>query len=543
MVGALRIETAHAVSASTTVAEHDTDVIVVGLGPTGATLAALLAQHGLRVAAFDRLPDLYPLPRAIGLDHEALRIWQGLGLAEALQPHIAPYRPSEYRGMQGQLIKRLDMAPPPHRLGWAPNGVFDQPAVEGVLRRHLAAQPGVHMATSTEVVALDDRGDGVQATVRGPDGNEQRWHARWAVACDGGASPIRKRLGIELEDLGFDEPWLVVDARVKADKLARLPQTQVQYCEPTRPATYVVGPGNHRRWELMMLPGEPVLDRWPDEALWPLLARWIRPGEADLWRAAAYRFHGLVARQWRAGRVLLAGDAAHMTPPFMAQGMVQGLRDAANLAWKLHRVLALGAPEALLDSYEAERKPHVQATTRSAIGLGRVICERNPERARARDERMLADAGGQVPTTIRQSMLPDLVAGLIDAGSPGAGSLFPQPHVTLQPAGANGLLDDVAGTGLRVLADDAALAPGDAGALHAALQPLQGRLLRLVRGSAATGPGLAFTETSALMADWLQSLGAGLAIVRPDHQIHSTAAHASQALRQLHALAPMLARS
>ena len=178
MVGALRIETAHAVSASATVTEHDTDVIVVGLGPTGATLAALLAQHGLRVAAFDRLPDLYPLPRAIGLDHEALRIWQGLGLAEALQPHIAPYRPSEYRGMQGQLIKRLDMAPPPHRLGWAPNGVFDQPAVEGVLRRHLAAQPGVHMATSTEVVALDDRGDGVQATVRGADGREQRWHAR-----------------------------------------------------------------------------------------------------------------------------------------------------------------------------------------------------------------------------------------------------------------------------------------------------------------------------------------------------------------------------
>ena len=523
---------------------NDCDVIVVGLGPTGTTLAALLAQHGLRVAAFDRLPGLYPLPRAIGLDHEALRIWQGLGLADALQPHVAAYRPSEYRGVQGQLIKRLDMAPPPHRLGWAPNGVFDQPAVEGVLRTHLAALPGVHMATATEVLACEERGDGVVATVRGADGREHAWRARYAVACDGGASPIRKRLGIALEDLGFDEPWLVVDARVRPDKLAELPQTQVQYCEPSRPSTFVVGPGNHRRCELMLLPGEPLHERWPDEALWPLLARWIKPGDAELWRAAAYRFHGLVAQRWRAGRVLLAGDAAHMTPPFMAQGMVQGLRDAANLAWKLHRVLAAGAPESLLDSYEAERKPHVQDTTRSAIGLGRVICERDPAAARARDERMLAECGGVVPTTIRQSMLPDLAAGLVASGSPGAGCLFPQPRVTLQPSGHAGLLDDVAGGGLRVLADDDALAPAAAQALHAALQPLQGRLLRRVAaGAVPPGPGIAFTEEATLLADWQRSLGARFAIVRPDHAVYATAADSAGALHHLHTLAAQIGRA
>ena len=445
MVGALRIETAHAVSASTTVAEHDTDVIVVGLGPTGATLAALLAQHGLRVAAFDRLPDLYPLPRAIGLDHEALRIWQSLGLSEALAPHIAPYRPSEYLGVDGQRIKRLDMAPPPHRLGWAPNSVFDQPAVEGVLRAHLAAQPGVHLAVSHEVLALEEQDGQVVATVRTERGVLQTWTADWAVACDGGASPTRKRLGIPLEDLAFDEPWLVVDALVHPDKLDALPQTQVQYCEPARPSTFVVGPGRHRRWELMLLPGEPLHEHWPEEALWPMLARWIRPGEATLWRAAAYRFHGLVAQRWRAGRILLAGDAAHMTPPFMAQGMVQGLRDAANLAWKLARVLRQGAPEQLLDTYEAERKPHVTATTRTAIALGRVICERDPAAARARDERLRAEHGGTVPTTIRQSMLPDLDAGLIAAGSPGAGSLFPQPRVSVPEGGLDGWLDDLGG--------------------------------------------------------------------------------------------------
>ncbi len=524
---------------------HDTDVIVIGLGPTGATLAALLAQRGLRVAVFDRLPGLYPLPRAIGLDHEALRIWQGLGLADALAPHLAPYRPSEYRGVQGQLIKRLDMAPPPHRLGWAPNWVFDQPATEGVLRAHLAQQPGVHLAVSQEVLAVEDAGEHVTAQVRGTDGELQTWRARYAVACDGGASPTRKRLGIALEDLQFDEPWLVVDAIVHPDRLAALPQTQVQYCEPARPSTFVVGPGNHRRWELMLLPGEPLHEQWPEEALWPLLARWVQPGEATLWRAAAYRFHGLVAERWRAGRVLLAGDAAHMTPPFMAQGMVQGLRDAANLAWKLERVLRHGAPQALLDSYEAERKPHVKATTRSAIALGRVICERDPAAAAARDAKALADVDGTVPTTIRQSMLPDLQAGVIALGSAGAGSLFPQPRVRPAnaaegaDAGPARWLDDLSGACVRVLALEAGLQVADAQRLAAALLPLQGRLLRLMehRGLPHAGPGLCITEEAEqgapLMADWLHSLGARFAVVRPDHQVYGCAADLAGALRLL----------
>lgn len=517
---------------------HDTDVLVIGLGPTGATLAALLAQRGLQVAVFDRLPDLYPLPRAIGCDHEALRIWQGLGLAEALAPHLAPYRPSEYRGVQGQLIKRLDMAPPPHRLGWAPNWVFDQPATERVLRAHLAAQPHVRMHTSHEVVDLTDDGTAVLATVRGPDGAMQTWRARYAVACDGGASPVRKRLGIALEDLQFDEPWLVVDAIVRPDKLASLPQTQVQYCEPARPSTFVVGPGQHRRWELMLLPGEPLHEQWPEEALWPLLARWIQPGDATLWRAAAYRFHGLVAARWRAGRVLLAGDAAHMTPPFMAQGMVQGLRDAANLAWKLARVLRHAAPDALLDSYQIERKPHVEATTRSAIALGRVICERDPAAAAARDAQALAAApDGVVPTTIRQSMLPDLTAGVIAAGSPGAGSLFPQPRVRCAGGTEARWLDDVSAATVRVLALEHALGRGDAAALEAALAPLQGVLLRLDGEVHApdAGPGLRITEEATLMVDWLRGLGAAFAVVRPDHQVYGTAADAAGARHLLEA--------
>ena len=211
-------------------------------------------------------------------------------------------------------------------------------------------------------------------------------------------------------------------------QLAELPQTQVQYCEPERPCTFVVGPGNHRRWEVMLKPGDSLSADFPAEELWPLLARWVKPGEVKLWRAAAYRFHGLVAERWRSGRILLAGDSAHMTPPFMAQGMVQGIRDAQNLAWKLTRVLEAKSPGALLDSYGTERTPHVKATTTAAIALGRVICERDPERAKARDAKLLAEHDGEIRTTIRQNMIPDIACGIIAHDSPGAGSLFPQPR-------------------------------------------------------------------------------------------------------------------
>lgn len=507
----------------------EVDAIIVGLGPTGATLAGLLGQRGVRVAVFDRLPDLFPLPRAAGMDHEAMRILQELRIADRVAPFVAPYRPSEYRGMDGGLIKRLDAAPPPHRLGWAPNYVFNQPALERTLRARLAELPGVHVECSAEVVATGSDERCAWAEVRRAGHSERlRVVGRYLVACDGGTSPIRKRLGIEFEDLLFDEPWLVVDALLNEEALARLPQTQVQYCEAQRPCTYVVGVGNHRRWELMLNPGDSLAaEDYPEEQLWPLLARWITPADGRIWRAAAYCFHGLVARQWRRGRVLLAGDAAHMTPPFMAQGMMQGLRDAQNLAWKLERILRHGAPDALLDTYAAERHPHVTATTRAAMALGRVICERDPEQARARDARMRAEQGGAVGTTIRQNLIPGLTAGLIATDSPGAGAILPQPLVA--SASFAGRLDDLSGPVVRVVAAGP-VTPDEARALQAALAPLAGVLVRLGAEAAGDVPGIAAVETERVLSDWLDGLGQRLAVVRADHYVYGTAANAAEAL-------------
>jgi 3-(3-hydroxy-phenyl)propionate hydroxylase len=524
------------------------DVLIVGLGPTGATLAGLLGQRGLRVAVFDRLPDLYPLPRAAGLDHEVMRIAQELQVADRVAAHIAPYRPSEYRGMQGQLIKRLDAAPPPHRLGWSPNYVFEQPAFERILRARLAELPNVHVVTSADVREVGQDGDRAWADVVLPgDAEPTRYSAPWLIACDGGSSPIRKRLGITLEDLGFDEPWLVVDAIVSDAKLAELPQTQVQYCEAERPCTYVVGVGRHRRWEIMLLPGDSLSADFPAEQLWPLLQRWILPGEAQIWRAAAYRFHGLVATEWRRGRILLAGDSAHMTPPFMAQGMVQGMRDALNLSWKLERVLQGRSPATLLDSYEQERHPHVVATTRVAMELGRVICERDPARAHERDARLLAEQGGQVSTRFRQDMIPGLTTGLVDTATPGAGSMLPQPLVRHGERFER--LDEVAGRGVRLVAS-ASLSADERRAARHALAPLGGVLVCLAAGAAnddpeegeAAGPAAApvadpasgtvvhTTEDVPVLAPWLAQLGRCFALVRPDHAVYGTASSFDEAL-------------
>jgi 3-(3-hydroxy-phenyl)propionate hydroxylase len=264
--------------------------------------------------------------------------------------------------------------------------------------------------------------------------------AQYVIGCDGASSTVRGALGIEYEDLEFDQPWLVVDLLVSPKGIEKLPKVSIQYCEPERPTTYLVGVGAHRRWELMLNENEE-----PDA--WKLLSRWITPDDAQLWRAASYRFHALVAQEWRRGRVFLAGDAAHQQPPFTGQGMCQGIRDAANLSWKLHYVLAGKAKEKLLDTYEVERRAHAKRLIRVVKDIGAVICERNVEKARARDRYHLAQAGGEIPTVPRQHLIPPLEGGLLSSHAhPANGTLFPKDGGsglrTVRRDGAEGVVGD-----------------------------------------------------------------------------------------------------
>lgn len=488
------------------------DVAIVGFGPAGAVAAALLGQADLSVWVGDRLPDVYEIPRAIALDHEIMRVFQQIGVVDAIAPYFEPFTPSEFFGVDGQLIRRMTMVAPPYPQGYTPSMVFTQPPVERALRERVAALPSVTVALSTDVCSVQQDADGVTLDITQPDGQAAQVRARWALACDGGGSSMRGQLDIRLIDLDFDEPWLVVDLRVNERGLAKLPKTSVQYCEPERPCTYVIGPGNHRRWEISLKAGEDPQEAATPARAWELLSRWLTPEDGELWRQSSYRFHALVADHWRAGRVFVAGDAAHMQPPFLGQGMCQGVRDAANLCWKLIAV-AKGevhndAAERLLDSYGDERKAHVRELTTRIKAVGAVICERDPVKARERDARLLADCGGVVKDTPRQDVLPALIDGLLTKTA-GAGTLFPQPWLWM--SGERKRMDEALGNGWRLVClgmPEAAMAPSlieAAGLRQAVFDP--GHL----------------TEVDGVLTAWFDRHGVRAALVRPDNYVYGTA--------------------
>ncbi len=473
------------------------DAIVVGLGPVGATLANLLAAEGLSVLALDRDARMFDKPRAIAIDQESLRILQAIGVAERMESRLGAYKPTEYQNAAGLPLRRILPAPPPWPLAWPSYASFVQPELDACLRDRLAEWPNVTIRLAAEVTGLTQHADHATLTLR--DG--EALDARYVLACDGGGSTMRRLLGATVEDMAFDEPWIVVDTLLQRD--VPLPPTNVQYCHPSRPATFINGPGRLKRWEFSILPGEDLATMATEASVWRLLAPWVQPGDVSLWRIAPYRFHAVVVDEWQHGRVLLAGDAAHQTPPFMGQGLNQGLRDAVNLAWKLAWVLRGQAGQALLASYTAERRPNVRAVIAITKELGLIIGERDPARAAERDARMLAEWAAGQGEIVRQDMLPPLQGGCLHA-SPGAGAPGPQPWLA-----GHRRMDDVLGRGFRLLLREAMPLPATP-TLH----------LR-----SATLAELA--EEDGLLAAWLTRHQAAAVLLRPDGTVFGTTHNAA----------------
>lgn len=504
------------------------DVAIVGFGPTGAVAAALLGRRGISTFVCDRLLDVYDKPRAIALDHEIMRVFQEMGIEDEVAQFMEPFTDSHFYGVDGELIKCMSTVKPPYPLGYTPSMVFTQPPVERALRRHVASLPSVTVSLGQTVTGLVQTEESATLTLAPADGTVSEVQARYVLACDGASSTVRALAGLELQDLGFDEPWLVVDVLVNDRGLAKLPKVSAQYCEPARPCSYIIGPGNHRRWEISINPGEDPRHLATPEGTWPLLARWITPEDATLWRQASYRFHALVARQWRAKRVFLAGDAAHQQPPFLGQGMCQGVRDVANLCWKLNAVLNEQAPDLLLDTYSTERKAHVTELTSRIKHIGQLIGERDVDAARARDHQLLAQAGGQVQPTPRQDVQPPIVGAeasptcLAQQSNAAVGTLFPQPWISQLEGRVR--LDQLAGVDWRlVLASNAT-------------DPLRVRACAAGGNSELTLVDLAdqtFAEDEGVLAGWMQRHQTQAALVRPDHYVFGVSSSASELSAQL----------
>ncbi len=433
---------------------YDCDVLIVGGGPTGVTLAALLAGQGVSVIVAEKEPDIFPLPRAAHIDHEGMRILQEAGAAEAVMATSRRADRYEFRNAKGKVLLCFDGAERTGAGGWPVANMIHQPSVEAALRRALAARAPGALRCGWELLAFDEDAEGITARFAAPDG-ERTLRSRWLVGADGARSPVRRACAIAFEDLGFEEPWLVVDVLV--DDPSRLPAANLQICDPARPTTCVMmGEGRHR-WEFMILPGESLEAISAPTSVERLLAPWKVDGAVRIERTAVYTFRARIAQEWRKGRVLLAGDAAHQTPPFAGQGMCSGLRDAANLAWKLAAVTQAQADAALLDTYQPERAPNLRATIDMACLMGRMVCTTSRAGAWLRDLKFaLARALGKLPEG--PPSYPPLNAGAILAGAPGAGSYFPQSI-----AGDGTRLDDVLGPGAWLIAredlDEARLAP------------------------------------------------------------------------------------
>ena len=482
------------------------DVAVAGLGPVGAALAALLDQAGLKTLAFDKSTEVYPLPRAAHFDHEIMRIFQRLDIVDEVLAAARPAPAYEFRAADGKVLMRMNLPVSGSPSGWATGYMFHQPSIENALRARLAASPRCEVRLGVAFEGLEDAGDHVRVRIAGPDGAETVT-ARYLVGCDGASSLVRQTLGIGLSDYAFDEPWLVVDAKLADD--ATPPDINLQLCDPERPVTCVLmGPGRHR-WEFMLKPGETPEEVVKDEFLLPLIAKW-NVGPVELERRAVYRFHGLVAEQWARGRVLLAGDSAHQTPPFAGQGMCSGIRDAENLAWKLIEVLQRGAEPAIFDSYQSEREPHVRGLIELAINMGRVVCATDPAEVAERDARMLAAQAAGAPPIPPAPMRP-LEDGVVLKGSPAAGAYFPQPWA------GEARLDDVLGQDAWLICKGAA-PKAPAGITAASLD--EDRL----------------APFAGALTAWLDAQGGEAVLVRPDRYVFGTGAPAELALAWTRAL-------
>jgi 3-(3-hydroxy-phenyl)propionate hydroxylase len=431
-----------------------TDILIVGAGPTGLTLANVLGRNGINTIIIDRKESTVAEPRAVSIDDESLRTMQAIGLApEVLQDVVAGYGVHYFTKPGGRCFGKV--VPTVSDYGFPRRNAFRQPLFEATLRKGLERFPSVSMRFSHDLVSFVDAADGVTASIVKSNGESVNIHARYLIACDGGRSPVREMLAIPMSGTTFKSRWIVIDTENDDDPFW---QTRV-YCDARRPIVEVPGPHKTRRFEILIHPDEDAEAMMKPEKIKDFLRPFRGDKRTTIVRQVVYTFHARMAERWRQGRVFLAGDAAHLTPPYAGQGMNSGVRDAHNLGWKLAQVIKGKLPDAALESYESERRGHAWSLIRLALHLGEVMAPRTPLHGWAISTFFTLAA--YVPPVrdyflqMRFKPKPRYTQGLLSSASGTTqsdlrGTMLPQPSVALAD-GSEQRIDDLIGDGFALI--------------------------------------------------------------------------------------------
>jgi len=434
--------------------DYTADVVVLGAGPVGLVIANYLGQAGVQVLQIEKLDQLIDYPRAIGIDDESLRTVQAIGLVDEVLPHTTPWHAMRFLTPKGRCF--ADIQPMTDEFGWSRRNAFIQPQVDAVLYRGLARFAKVKTLFSRDVVEFQQDEQGVSLRMNAPEGRQETVRARYLVACDGGNSLIRRTLGVSFEGKTAPNQWIVIDL---ANDPLGTPNVYL-CCDPVRPYVSAALPHGVRRFEFMVMPGETEEELGKPENLHQLLAKVLPdPDRVELIRKRVYTHNARLAGQFRVKRVLLAGDAAHIMPVWQGQGYNSGMRDAGNLAWKLALVVKGLAGEALLDTYEQERRAHAKAMIDLSVLAGHVLAPPKRWQGALRDG--ISWLLNYLPPVKRYFLemrfkpMPQYARGALVSEQSGkaspVGRLFIQPKV-LTEAGETLLLDDVIGSNFAVIA-------------------------------------------------------------------------------------------